>query len=109
MLITTRHDHHDTAADAVVLRRGRAADGPALERLAALDDAAPLAGEVLVAEQDGHLRAAISLHSGRAIADPFHPTADLVALLRARAALLSDAADGGHRVGRLFRRPVRAA
>lgn len=109
MLITTRHDHHDTAADTVVLRRARSADGRALTRLAALDDAAPLAGDALVAEQDGELRAAISLHSGRAIADPFHPTADLVTLLRARAALLSDAADRGHRVGRRFRRTVRAA
>ncbi len=109
MLITTRHHHHDAAADAVVLRRAGTGDGRALARLAALDDAAPLAGEVLVAEHGGHLRAALSLHSGRAIADPFHPTADLVALLRARAALLSDAANGGHRVGRPFRRPARAA
>ena len=109
MLITTRHDHHDVAADAVVLRRARPSDARALTRLAALDDAAPLAGEALVAEQDGELRAAISLQSGRAIADPFHHTADLVTLLRGRAALLSDTADRGHRVGRLLRRPARAA
>lgn len=109
MLITTRHDHHDVAADAVVLRRARTTDGPALARLAALDDTHPLAGEAFLAEQDGQLRAAISLHSGRAIADPFHHTADLVALLRARAALLSSGAGRGHRVGRRFRRAVRPA
>lgn len=109
MLITSATDHPRTAAPDVVLRTARPQDGPALRRLAALDDAAPLAGAVLVAEQSCELRAALSLHSGRAIADPFHPTADLVALLRARAALLSDAADSGHRVGRLFRRAVRPA
>lgn len=109
MLITTGHDHHDLAADAVVLRPARAADGHALRRLAALDDAAPLAGAVLVAERDGELRAAISLHSGRAIADPFHRTADLVTLLHARAALLDGGSDRRRRAAGLFRRPARAA
>jgi len=42
----------------------------------------PLAGEVLVAEQNGELVAALG--ADRAIADPFRPTADLVALLRVR-------------------------
>ena len=36
--------------------------------------------------RDGEIRAAVAVESGRAIADPFRPTADLVALLRARAA-----------------------
>lgn len=80
----------DTAAGAVVLRRARPADTPALRRLAQLDEALPLAGEALLAEQGGELRAALSLHSGRAIADPFRHTADLVTLLRVRAALLRD-------------------
>lgn len=109
MLITTRHDNHDVAADAVVLRRAGTHDARALTRLAALDDAAPLTGEVLVAEQDGELRAAISLDSGRAIADPFHRTIDLVRLLHARAALLHDPARGRRRIGNLLRRPARAA
>ncbi len=109
MLITTGHDHHDVAADAVVLRTAGPADGSALRALAALDDAAPLAGAVLVAEQDGALRAALSLHSGRAVADPFHRTADLVALLRARAALLADEPRRARRTTRLFRRPAQAA
>lgn len=89
MLITTSHDHQPDAA-AVVLRQARPGDGDALRRLALLDDSAPLAGEVLLAEQDGELRAAISLHSGRVIADPFRWTADLVALLRTRADLIAD-------------------
>lgn len=109
MLITTGHDHHDVAADAVVLRSAGHADGAALRALAALDDAAPLSGAVLVAEQGGALRAAISLHSGRAVADPFHRTADLVALLRARADLLAGEPRRGRRAMRLLRRPARAA
>ena len=110
MLITTRHDHHDVAADAVVLRRARAADARALTRLAALDDAAPLAGEALVAEQDGELRAAISLHSGRAIADPFHPTAGprAPAPRACRTAARARPPAGGASAA-LLRRPVRAA
>jgi hypothetical protein len=68
----------------VVIRAARGSDGPALEQLAQLDSQAGLAGDVLVAEQDGALVAALS--GGRAIADPFRPTADLVALLRLRAA-----------------------
>ena len=68
----------------VVIRAARGSDGPALEQLAQLDSQARLAGDVLVAEQDGAVVAALA--GDRAIADPFHPTADLVALLRMRAA-----------------------
>ena len=75
-------------------------DAPALARLAALDSAAPLRGEVLVAEVDGVLRAALSPAEGRAIADPFEPTAELVALLRLRA---EQAARAEPRPGRLRR------
>jgi hypothetical protein len=66
----------------VHLRPARPDDAPALDRLAALDSARPLTGPTLVAEQDGALVAALSLGTGRAVADPFVPTADLVALLR---------------------------
>jgi hypothetical protein len=70
---------------ALLIRRACLHDAPALARLAALDCAAPLRGEVLVAEVDGMLRAALALGEGRAVADPFEPTAELVALLRLRA------------------------
>jgi hypothetical protein len=63
----------------------RAADNTdvfALRRLAALDDRPALGGSALVAEEQGELRAAIDVDSGRVIADPFAPTADLVDLLR---------------------------
>jgi hypothetical protein len=72
----------------ISLRLAGPADGPALARLATLDSARALRGPVLVAETGGDLRAALSLGDGRAVADPFAPTADLVDLLRTRAALL---------------------
>ena len=63
------------------------ADDVDLARLAALDSARPLAGgQVLVAEADGRLIAAVSLHDGRAVADPFVPSADAVEILRVHAA-----------------------
>ena len=67
------------------LRPAGAADHRALARLAALDDAAPITGDVLMAFSDGDPVAAMSLHDGRVVADPFHHTADAVDLLRFRA------------------------
>ena len=43
-------------------------------------------GPLLLAEENGTLRAAIALHGGTVIADPFAPTEHLVALLRRHAA-----------------------
>jgi len=73
----------------VTLRRGAAADRERLEMLAELDSAEPPLGPVLVAEVDGRLRAALPLDGGAAIADPFHRGAELLELLRLRAAQLS--------------------
>ena len=56
-----------------------------VSRLAALDSAPVPFGPVLLAEVDGEPRAAIALTDGRVVADPFAPTADLVALLRLHA------------------------
>jgi hypothetical protein len=52
----------------------------------------------LVAERDGTVLAILSLETGEVVADPFRPTAELVELLRCRAA--SEALDrpaGGRR------------
>jgi len=70
-------------AASLVLRPATPADAAALERLAALDSARPLAGEVMLADVDGHVRAALSFETGRSIADPFYPSLELVPLLRA--------------------------
>jgi hypothetical protein len=66
----------------LVVRRGRPADASELARLAALDSARALTGSTIVAEVEGRMVAAVSLHDGRVIADPFEPTADVVAVLR---------------------------
>jgi hypothetical protein len=74
-----------TTNESVTIRRAGADDRVALTLLAMLDSAPRLRGPVLVAESNGLVLAAISLEDGRVVADPFFPTADLVALLRARA------------------------
>ncbi|HEX8647302.1 MAG TPA: hypothetical protein VF715_10410 [Thermoleophilaceae bacterium] len=71
-------------ATSVSIRRAGPHDAPALCRLAALDSASPLRGEVLMAEVDGVALAALSLSDGACVADPFSPTAELLALLRVR-------------------------
>jgi hypothetical protein len=76
----------NTLLSQITIRPGYADDDQALHRLAALDSAAVPAQPLLVAELDGELSAALSLHDGTSIADPFRPTAQIVALLRAHAA-----------------------
>jgi hypothetical protein len=72
----------------VTVRRATPGDAAAVAALAELDGREPLRGDVLVAEADGELRAALSLVDGRTIADPFRPTAVARELLRLRAARL---------------------
>ncbi|HSO97369.1 MAG TPA: hypothetical protein VLP43_00320 [Solirubrobacteraceae bacterium] len=74
----------------ITIRAAYGDDSVALRRLAILDSAvqAP-AGPLLVAEVEGELHAALSLQTGAVIADPFRPTASLVALLREHAAALA--------------------
>jgi hypothetical protein len=67
---------------ALTIRRADLADLAALDRLAALDSAAVPTGDVLVAEVAGDLWAALELSTGKAIADPFRPSGELVELLR---------------------------
>jgi hypothetical protein len=69
----------------VTLRFGVPADQNRLARLATLDSSKPPAPPILLAEADGHLLAALALSDRTVIANPFHPTADLVDLLSARA------------------------
>jgi hypothetical protein len=87
-------------AERLTLRFGSTADEDTLARLAALDSSKPPAYPVLLAEVDGQLLAALGLSDGTAVADPFHPTADLLDLLRARAHQL-DGTGPMRRSGRL--------
>jgi hypothetical protein len=65
---------------AVVIRESDVADADRLRRLAQLDSARLPEQPLVVAELDGELRVAVSVNDGSVIADPFHRTADLVAL-----------------------------
>ena len=69
----------------VVMRAARGSDGDALVRLAALDSKRAPRGELLVAEVDGAIEAAIQVDDGGVFANPFAPTAGLIALLELRA------------------------
>ena len=73
----------------MIIRRTNPDDAAALARLAALDSKLPIEGDALVAEVDGELRAAVSLTGDTSMADPFHHTADIVAMLEMRAAQLA--------------------
>jgi hypothetical protein len=74
----------------VVLRFATAADVGRLRTLAQLDSAPVPTGAVLIAEVGGRLRAALPLDGGAPVADPFRRSADIVQLLRMRAAQLSE-------------------
>jgi hypothetical protein len=69
----------------LVLRFAGPADTAAIDRLATLDSQRAPRGAVLVAEVEGTPWAALSLDDGHAVADPFRPTGELVALLLERA------------------------
>lgn len=60
-----------------------------LRRLAQLDDAPELAGEILVATIDADVVAALSLDDGRVVANPFVLTSDAVELLQRSATALA--------------------
>jgi hypothetical protein len=83
---------------AIELRHLGAREDDLARRLAALDDAPELKGEVLAAFIGGQAVAALSLGDRRVVANPFVPTAEAVALLQVRAAQLSS--DGPRRLRR---------
>ena len=72
-------------APTVIIRAARGSDGPALRRLAELDSRPVPAGELLVAESNDEMVAALSVETGARVADPFRHTADVVDLLAYRA------------------------
>jgi hypothetical protein len=93
-----------SARHRVTVRPAHLGDEAELGRLAALDSSRPLVGPALVAESDARILAALPLGSGRPIADPFEPTAELVALLELRRAQL----ERGERTRRRLTERVRA-
>ena len=83
----------------ITVRHSVSADQSELERLAALDSASPPRGPALVAEADSRMLAALPLGSGRPIADPFEPTAEIVALLELRSEQLARGGEIGRPLG----------
>ena len=101
MFHQTRDDH------ALTIRRATPADAPALARLAVLDSAPELRGDVIVAEVAGEVWAARSLTDGRVLRDPFRATTEAAALLALRATHLRRGVT--LRSGRSRLRPTRRA
>ena len=96
-----RAEAAQVASEAVAIRVAGPGDAGSLSDLAQIDSSPlaagrlarlatdPTAGTVLVADVDGHPMAALDVERDRAVADPFEPTASLVALLRERAKQLA--------------------
>jgi hypothetical protein len=106
--VRARREAHLAEVEDVSVRRldHRPSDRAALEYLADLDSSEPLTGEVLGAELDGALVAAISLTTGDVIADPFIHTGHIRSLLELRAEQLRGQ---HHRFGRRRGSHVRRA
>jgi len=73
---------HDST---ILIRRASDDDAPALRRLAQLDGARLPDGDLLVAEADGEIRAALRVSDSAYVADPFFPSRTLVGMLDTRA------------------------
>jgi hypothetical protein len=73
------------ASDAYTVRTATELDEQHLLRLSLLDSQRELTRPALIGEVNGKPAAAMSLTSGRVVADPFAPTEALVAHLRVRA------------------------
>lgn len=73
---------HDTS---ITIRRATDDDSLALRRLAQLDGARLPAGDLLVAEADGEIRAALRVSDSAYVADPFFASRALVGMLDTRA------------------------
>jgi hypothetical protein len=94
----------------VTIRLAVPKDAAVLRRLAVLDSAAPLRGDVLLAEADGVPLAAISVRTGLVAADPFQHTTAAVHLLRLRRhRLVRQSAHSGAHVARTLAAPGGAA
>ena len=70
----------------ITIRHSTPADQDAIRRLAALDDRPAPKGESVLAFVAGDLRVARSVDRSRTVADPFHPTDEVVQLVKLWAA-----------------------
>ena len=93
-------------SSAFSIRQATTADHRQLDRLAQLDSTRLDDDRYAVAEIGGEIVAAVALTTGRAIADPFRRTSDLVDLLRAH---VGTAVVTNRRLTLSVRRPAIAA
>ncbi len=75
--------------DDVTVRWAEPRDRDAIRRVAERDSSAAPSGPTLVAEVGGRVMAARPIDGGETVADPFHPTRDLVDLLELRTAQIT--------------------
>jgi hypothetical protein len=94
--------------DPIKIRLTGPEDARAVHRLAALDSAEVPSGWMLIAEVGEEPWAAVEVRTGKAIADPFRPTADIVQLLRMRATKLRGDEDNRRRLLSALLRPRRS-
>jgi hypothetical protein len=80
----------------ITVRLADYTDARALLDLAALDSAQVPAGDLVVAESDGEIVAAMPVDGGRPIADPFRGTALIVQMLELRAAQMRSRSERPH-------------
>jgi hypothetical protein len=104
-----RRESQNRDSARVAIRAAGPDDAAALSTLAQIDSAPlaaerlrrlavdPAAGTVLVADVDGRPLAALDVDRDTAVADPFEPTASLVAMLRVRARQLAGTGSSAHR------------
>lgn len=72
-------------APAITIRHRTHEDGPAVLRLAQLDDRPAPKGDALLAFVDGELAAARPVDRNRSVADPFRRTKEILEMLDLRA------------------------
>ena len=81
-----RTDHAPMTEQPLTLRVAQPDDVPVVSRLAQLDSSRPPTGRVLLAVVGSEPVAALGVDTGSVVADPFRPTAGVVAVLRQAAA-----------------------
>ena len=85
--------YKDTHSEpSITIRPAQAGDRSGLLKLAQRDTAPLPDGDLLVAAEQGEIRAAISIDDGTTVADPFHRTGELVRMLKLQLAQLREGA-----------------
>jgi hypothetical protein len=86
MVLMYHSEDSQLQPESITIRVTRPTDTDELRRVAQRDSRPVPDGDMLVAVAEGEIRAATSLSTGESIADPFHPTEELVRMLAIRRA-----------------------